>query len=139
MSLHAAPVITMIPVVDQLRADAFYRGVLGLKLFAIDAPSGIFYEAGDGTLICLYIRETATQAEHTVCAFVVPDLEASMAELTARGVEFQHYELWNAQTDERGIAPTGGTRTAWFYDTEGNILALTEWFDLISGHGPQRE
>jgi hypothetical protein len=37
-----APAITMIPVVDVTRADAFYRGALGLAPYAVDAPYGIF-------------------------------------------------------------------------------------------------
>ncbi len=126
MILGNAPVVTMIPVVDLTRADTFYRNVLGLRPFAVDAPAGIFYEAGAGTLLCLYER-TATRADHTVCTFIVRNIEATIDALTARGVHFEHYDLPNARTNARGIAPTGGTLTAWFLDTEGNILAVTQW------------
>ena len=123
--LGNAPVITMIPVVDVTRADSFYRGVLGLTRAAVDAPHGIFYEAGEGTRLRLY-RRGPTVADHTVCTFVVPDLEAMIDTLTAKGVCFEQYDLPGIKTDARGIAVVGGARVAWFKDTEGNILSITE-------------
>lgn len=123
--LGNAPVITMIPVIDVTRADAFYRGVLGLRPYAVDAPDGIFYEAGEGTRLGLY-RRGPTVADHTVCTFVVPDIEAMIDALVAKGVVFEQYDLPGLKTDARGIALTGGTRSAWFKDTEGNILSITE-------------
>ncbi len=115
----------MIPVVDVTRADGFYRGVLGLQPYAVDAPDGIFYEAGEGTRIGLY-RRGPTVADHTVCTFVVPNLEEAVDGLTARGVVFEHYDLPGLRTDARGIGLAGGARVAWFKDTEGNILSITE-------------
>lgn len=123
--LGHAPVITMIPVVDVTRADGFYRGILGLQPYAVDAPSGIFYEAGEGTRVGLYQR-TETRADHTVCTFVVEQLEPIIDALAARGVKMEQYDTPELKTDAYGIARTGGARTAWFKDTEGNILSITE-------------
>ena len=54
-----------------------------------------------------------------------------MAQLRARGVVFEHYD-----PDEIGgmemkddIATGGGTRAAWFKDTEGNIMAIIQELD----------
>ena len=47
-----------------------------------------------------------------------------MADLTARGVVFEDYDLGELQT-ESGIATTpDGEKAAWFKDSEGNILGL---------------
>ena len=48
-----------------------------------------------------------------------------MAELKSRGVTFEEYEQPGIKTID-GIATMGGTKGAWFRDTEGNILALIQ-------------
>jgi catechol 2,3-dioxygenase-like lactoylglutathione lyase family enzyme len=61
----------------------------------------------------------------TVLGWRVTDIEAVMADLAARGVEFKRYEGYPA--DEKGIwiAPNGN-RIAWFEDPDGNIIALQQ-------------
>ena len=46
-----------------------------------------------------------------------------MAELKARGVNFEKYDM--PGMDENGISTAGGTKAAWFKDT-GNIMALIQ-------------
>ena len=51
-----------------------------------------------------------------------------MRELRAKGVTFEDYAIGDqGPTTENGVArvPNGGA-AAWFKDSEGNILALTE-------------
>ena len=51
-----------------------------------------------------------------------------MKELRAKGVKFEDYALGDkGPTTENGVArdPSGGA-VAWFTDSEGNILALTQ-------------
>ena len=45
--------------------------------------------------------------------------------LRARGVVFEEYDLPGV-TMRNGIATGCGARTAWFKDTEGNILAIAQ-------------
>ena len=70
-----------------------------------------------------------TPATYTILNFEVPDAEAAVDELNARGIEMERYEGFDQ--DEKGIArmreaPTG----AWFTDPAGNILCIHEPFEL---------
>jgi hypothetical protein len=63
----------------------------------------------------------------------VDDIEATVAELRARGVVFEDYDLPGMRTVD-GIAELegnypskgSGERAAWFHDSEGNLLGLGE-------------
>jgi hypothetical protein len=57
--------------------------------------------------------------------FQVDDVEREVAELKARGVTFEEYNMPGLKTKD-GIATAGGAKTAWFKDTEGNILAVVQ-------------
>lgn len=39
---------------------------------------------------------------------------------------FEQYDMTGLKTDARGIAEAGGAKSAWFKDTEGNIVAVIE-------------
>ena len=45
-----------------------------------------------------------------------------MDELTARGVEFEHYDF----VDPKGINRQGGPLIAWFKDPAGNVLSVLQ-------------
>ena len=49
---------------------------------------------------------------------------ATVAELTRRGVEFEHYAGTPAETDENGIFRGQGPLIAWFKDPAGNVLSV---------------
>ena len=55
----------------------------------------------------------------------VEDVEAEVAELKARGVKFEEYDMPGVKM-KNSIAIGGGAKTAWFKDTEGNILAISQ-------------
>jgi len=55
----------------------------------------------------------------------VDDVAAEVAELKARGVVFEEYDTPQIKTLS-SIATGGGAKTAWFKDTEGNILAVSQ-------------
>ena len=122
--LGNAPVMTSIPVVDFGRAVGFYRDTLGLNLVAAIEEMGVaLFEAGAGTRLFLYQRGPTT-ADHTVASFVVEDVERTVRELRARGVVFEQYDMPGLKTNAMGIAEFGPDKSAWFKDTEGNILAV---------------
>lgn len=50
---------------------------------------------------------------------------SARAELKARGVQFEQYDF-PGLTMKTSILTVGGTKTAWFKDTEGNILAIAQ-------------
>ena len=85
------------------------------------------FECGQGTRLYLYQRDTATKADHTVAGWEVENIEEVVEALRERGVVFEQYDLPGLKTDERGIATSGPVKSAWFKDTEGNILAISEF------------
>jgi predicted enzyme related to lactoylglutathione lyase len=52
-------------------------------------------------------------------------VEAEVADLKTRGVVFEEYDMPGVVM-RNSIATGGGARTAWFKDTEGNILAISQ-------------
>ncbi len=124
--LDRVRVTTMIPVVDLNRAVDFYANVLGLALEETAEPGVVFFHCGGGTQIALYERPTPTKADHTLAAWMVNDIEEVVDDLTGQGITFEQYNFPGLQTNARGIADTEAVRSAWFKDTEGNILAVTQ-------------
>jgi len=55
----------------------------------------------------------------------VNDIDREVAELKARGVEFEDYDLPGEKSDG-GILNADGAKAAWFKDSEGNIMAIIE-------------
>ena len=49
------------------------------------------------------------------------DLEPSLADLEAKGVAFEHYDL-PGTTREGDIHVSGRMRVTWFKDPDGNII-----------------
>jgi catechol 2,3-dioxygenase-like lactoylglutathione lyase family enzyme len=121
-----------IPVVDLKRARRFYRDTLKLEEIT---PSDLdpkltqdnaMFRVGDCSRFLLFRRPHASRAEHTIAAFTVSDLETTMDELRERGVRFERYDLPDLKTDERGMVNQDGMKAAWFKDSEGNILGVSE-------------
>jgi len=123
--LNEADIITTLPVVDLERASEFYGKTLGLKEGEAMVGGRTFLTAS-GTSLFLYQR-SATKADHTVLGFMVNDIEAEVTRLRTKGVTFEEYDIpeMNLKT-VKGIATTEGVKSAWFKDTEGNILSVTQ-------------
>ena len=122
--LSQAKAAPTLPAVDIARARKFYEGKLGLKVLTQN-ENELELQAGGGTSIYLYKR-AATKADHTACAFTVPDVEKEVKELKAKGVVFEEYDLPGLKT-MNGIATIGYEKAAWFKDTEGNIIGVGQW------------
>ena len=125
--LTNAIIAPTIPVVDLARARKFYEEKLGLKPFRVDAfPPGVLYEGGDGTRLCINQRG-ATKAERTVAAFQVEDVEKTVKERKGKGVVFEEVDMPQMGLKTiNSIATRGTFKSAWFKDTDGNILAVTQ-------------
>jgi catechol 2,3-dioxygenase-like lactoylglutathione lyase family enzyme len=115
--------LTTLPAKDIERAKTFYEVKLGLTPIFED-PGGVHYRSGSSYLD-VYPTEAAGQAEHTLAAWVVGDIERVVEELRARGVVFEEYDLPGLKT-MNGIADLPTERAAWFKDSEGNILAISQ-------------
>lgn len=120
------PINPDLPVVDLQRARGFYEEKLGLRPMQ-SSDHDVMYECGNNTMLYLYMREP-TQISHTEVTWTVDDIMAEVNELKSKGVDFETYDMpeMGIQTDENNIARINGWRTAWFKDTEGNILSLSQ-------------
>ena len=122
--LSEHPILPYIPVSDVKRARKFYEEKIGL-VPEEESPEGVFYRCGNGSRVFLY-KSAHAGTNKASCAFwAVHDVEAEVAELRSRGVVFEEYDLPGLKT-KHGIATGGGAKTAWFKDTEGNIMALAQ-------------
>ena len=52
-------------------------------------------------------------------------MAAEVAELKSRGVRFEEYDMPGMPMKD-SIVTGGGAKTAWFKDTEGNIMAISQ-------------
>jgi catechol 2,3-dioxygenase-like lactoylglutathione lyase family enzyme len=109
---------------DLGRARSFYEGVLGLTPDSDFPPNdeAVFYRLG-GVPLMVYRSSYAGTAQNTVFAIDTDDLDRDMAALRGKGVTFMDYDMPEFKTVD-GVAELEGEKTAWFADSEGNILAL---------------
>jgi catechol 2,3-dioxygenase-like lactoylglutathione lyase family enzyme len=123
--LTDSPAFSGFSVDDLDRARDFYEGVLGLSTSA-EAMRGVMrLHLGGGRDVLVYAKGPAhTAATYTVLNFPVPDVDAAVAELAGRGVQFLRYD--DPPTDETGVMRAGGPLIAWFTDPAGNVFSVIE-------------
>jgi len=120
-----------VPVVDQDRALAFYRDVLGAEVKADfeSAPGrrwvAVGWPAGQTQIVLAPVTGESAQPAMQIGAFTgmvfyTDDLDATCAELTARGV--------TCITEP--IPESWGGFEAHFADLDGNVFALVERLEL---------
>jgi catechol 2,3-dioxygenase-like lactoylglutathione lyase family enzyme len=107
---------------DIPKAQQFYAETLGLR---VSEQYGMLtlHIAGDRDTL-VYPKPDHTPATYTILNFPVDDIDTTVGDLTARGVEFERYD--GASQDERGIARGEGPYIAWFKDPAGNILSVLQ-------------
>ena len=128
-TLKEARLANRLPAQDLARAKAFYAEKLGLDPVE-ERPGGLRYTCASGEF-ALFESAGASSGDHTQMGWEVDDLEATVAELRARGVVFEEYDLPGFKTidgiaDIEGNYPSKGIgeRAAWFHDSEGNLLGI---------------
>lgn len=122
--LKDARIVPYIPVANVARARKFYEEKIGLRARE-EYAGGVIYECGDGSWVFMYPSAGAGTSRASTAFWAVDDVEAEVAALRARGVVFEEYDMPGLKT-KNGIASAGGAKTAWFKDTEGNILAISQ-------------
>lgn len=122
--LNAFPVHATVAAVDLDRARQWYEDKLGLAP-EHEAMGGLWYRFAGDAWLYLYATPAAGTARNTVAGWTVTGIEAVMADLRSRGVIFEDYDLGEVQTAD-GLADFGFAKAAWFADSEGNILELSE-------------
>jgi len=122
--LQNFPLYAYIPAKDVARARRFYEGKLGFRPKQ-EVAGGVVYEFGERTACFLYSTPNAGTSLASQAFWQVDDAEREVAELKARGVMFEDYDL-PGEKSPSGVISAGGAKAAWFKDTEGNILAIIQ-------------
>jgi catechol 2,3-dioxygenase-like lactoylglutathione lyase family enzyme len=111
-----------VPDIDAARG--FYGDTLGLKVELMEGPGLLtLHLAGDRPTL-IYPKPDFQPATYTILNFPVDDIDATVEELSARGVKFEQYDDFGQ--DDKGVARGEGPPIAWFKDPAGNILSVLE-------------
>ena len=121
--MHEAMAHATLPAKDLARARQFYADKLGLEPTSEEMGS-LMYETGKGTGFLLYESQFAGTNQATAMGLAVTDFDSAIEDLRARGVTFEDYDMPGLKTENGVATMPGGMKTAWFKDSEGNILAL---------------
>ena len=123
---------TMIAVNDFDRAKQFYEEKLGLK-GSEDIP-GLWVSKGSrGSRFCLFPSPFAGTAKNAVMGWQTTDIVAEVRHLKSHGVVFEEYDLPSFKTLGSIVTSPSG-KSAWFKDSEGNMLGIVQWI-TSEGHG----
>jgi len=115
---------TVLPAQDLERARGFYHDKLGME------PEGtldgmLMYRVGPAGRFALYETSNAGTAQNTQMCLISDDLAADMARLREAGLAFEEYDFPGMKTVD-GVLDSGESRTAWFRDSEGNFVCLSQ-------------
>jgi catechol 2,3-dioxygenase-like lactoylglutathione lyase family enzyme len=125
-SLADYPVYAVLPCSDFERARGWYEEKLGLRPESDEMPGNAWYRCANGTSFILTTSAYAGTAQNTAAGFTVRGIESVMGTLRSRGVEFLEYDFGEMGKTQDGLMVMGQYKAAWFKDTEGNILELSE-------------
>ena len=120
--LENAKAFTTFSVKDLQEAKEFYGKVLGLKV--VERAEGLELHLAGDARVFIYPKPDHTPATFTVLNFPVDDVDKTVSEMKNRGIRFEHYNLKDLKTDEKGIFRGPGPTIAWFKDPAGNILSV---------------
>jgi catechol 2,3-dioxygenase-like lactoylglutathione lyase family enzyme len=110
-------------VSDLQRARDFYENTLGLTPVQ-EPPGGILYKSGN-SVVLVYPSEYAGTNRATAASWAVgTDFDGIVADLSAKGVAFEHYDDLPDTTREGDVHIAGEFKAVWFKDPDGNILNL---------------
>ena len=124
-SLSEFPVYAVLPCSDYARARSWYEEKLGL-MPTEEMPGNGWYHCAGGTWFILTTSQYAGTAQNTAAGFTVTSIESVMDDLRASGVEFLEYDFGEMGKTQDGLMVMGGYKAAWFKDSEGNILELSQ-------------
>jgi catechol 2,3-dioxygenase-like lactoylglutathione lyase family enzyme len=124
--LKDSPAFSGFAVNDLAEAKAFYSETLGLKVTS-EAMGLLKLHLAGGNNVLVYPKPGHVPATYTILNFPVDSVDQAVDTLSARGVNFEHYDMPSLKTDAKGICrgPEGPV-IAWFKDPAGNILSVLE-------------
>jgi predicted enzyme related to lactoylglutathione lyase len=111
------------PAQDLNRARQFYEQKLGLKPSDEGPDGGVMYMVGE-TGFLVFPSMGKASGDLTQMALDVDDVEEAARELKRMGINLEEYDLGNFKTHDGIVDLPGGTKGAWFKDTEGNLIGI---------------
>lgn len=109
-------------VKDLLTAHEFYGSKLGLTIER-ESDYERVYSSGH-VKVQVYVSSEAGTNKATAAFWEVENIEAEVAELRNKGVEFEHFPANSGMEEKGDVYISNGEKAAWFKDPDGNILNL---------------
>ena len=120
------PLTAALPASDLERAKTWYSEKLGLEPVEEDGYGGAHYEAG-GTHFIVFLSPFAGTNQATAAGFNVENFDEVIDHLRSKGVTFEDVDFGDLGKTVDGVisTPDGENKAAWFKDSEGNILSVS--------------
>jgi len=112
-----------VPTTKQDKAKSLYKDILGLELLSEDNYALEFN--ANGTLLRVIIVQELKPHPFTVLGWNVDNISSTIKSLNSKNVFCEKYDF--LKQDDLGIwTSPSGAKVAWFKDSDGNVLSLTE-------------
>jgi catechol-2,3-dioxygenase len=122
--LGAHPIYPVLLATDLAAARDFYHTKVGLEILN-ESEAAIVFRCGAGTQLSVTTSTTGTADTQTQASWHVKDLRAEVAELRARDVKVEDYDIPGLKTED-GIADIGFAWAAWIVDPGKNALGILQ-------------
>ena len=120
------PVTPVLLAKDLSAAREFYHDKLGLEILNDEAVlRRVIGDELERTVRGIVRVTVGTADEQTQASWQVQDIHAEVAELRARGVRVEDYDMPGLKTDD-GIADIGFAWAAWIIDPGKNALGILQ-------------
>ncbi len=116
--------VAFIPTKDKATARAFYEQTLGLTFVKDDGFALVFSVGPHDLMLRIAHAPDFTPLPFTIFGWQVTDIHATVAELSAKGIEFLRFSFFQQAPDGVWTAPDGA-QVAWFKDPDGNTLSVS--------------
>ena len=124
MPLGSLETVAIIPTTDSAKARVFYENTLGLNFVSDDGFALVFSVGPHKQMLRIAKVSGFTPLPFTHFGWQVSDIHATIAELTAKDIQFERYSYFDQSPDGVWTAPDGD-KVAWFKDPDGNTLSLS--------------
>jgi predicted enzyme related to lactoylglutathione lyase len=117
--------IATIPAQDVKRARQFYEQRLGLTPSDEQPDGSVMYRTGE-TAFLVFQSMGKASGDHTQLGLNVADLKSATDELKSKGVKLEEYDYPDIKTVNGIVEMPDGSKSAWFKDTEGNLISVAQ-------------
>lgn len=116
--------VSFLPSTDLDISEMFYVDTLGFEKLSRDHFT-LILDGGGGAPVRVTLVQSRSDTGYTALGWRVPNLDATVEALRAKGVEFVRYNGMDQDDHDAWTSPEG-MRVAWFRDPHGNVLSLME-------------